>query len=413
MPESALLYGLLAALGGGLIVGIERERGKGTGPERGAIGARTCLLAALAGTVCALLGNVALALGGAAITVLASLAYLHSRASDPGLTSEVAFVLVYLLGALAATQAQLAAGLFVLTALVLASKPWLHRFTRQSLTGAELDDLLLLAASALIVLPLLPDRAIDPFDVLNPRRLWLLVVLVMAINAAGYVALRALGARRGLLLAGFLGGFVSSTATIGSMGQRAAAMPQARGSAIAAALLSNVPTVLQIGVILAALSRPLLFALAPALAAAGLVAVALAIVSVVRAGATGHEAPAATASRPFDLRHALLFTAIVAAALLLSAVLHAAIGDSGALLAAVAAGLADVHAAAVSLGQLAATATLPVEEAALGVTLAFVANSFVKCAAAFASGGRAFARPLVGGVLAIDAALLLAWALFR
>ena len=413
MPESTLLYGLLAALGGGLIVGIERERGKGTGPERGAIGARTCLLAALAGTVCALLGNVALALGGAAITVLASLAYLHSRASDPGLTSEVAFVLVYLLGALAATRAQLAAGLFVLTALVLASKPWLHRFTRQSLTGAELDDLLLLAASALIVLPLLPDRAIDPFDVLNPRRLWLLVVLVMAINAAGYVALRALGARRGLLLAGFLGGFVSSTATIGSMGQRAAAMPQARGSAIAAALLSNVPTVLQIGVILAALSRPLLFALAPALAAAGLVAVALAIVSVVRAGATGHEAPAATASRPFDLGHALLFGAIVAAALLLSAALHAAIGDSGALLAAVAAGLADVHAAAVSLGQLAATATLPVEEAALGVTLAFVANSFVKCAAAFASGGRAFARPLIGGVLAIDAALLLAWALFR
>lgn len=413
MPESTLLYGLLAALGGGLIVGIERERSKGTGPERGAIGSRTCMLAALAGTVCALLGDVALALGGAAIAVLASLAYLHSRARDPGLTSEVAFVLVYVLGALAATQAQLAAGLFVLTALVLASKPWLHRFTRQSLTDAELDDLLLLAASALIVLPLLPDRAIDPFAVLNPRRLWLLVVLVMAINAAGYVALRAFGARRGLLLAGFLGGFVSSTATIGSMGQRAAAMPQARGSAIAAALLSNVPTVLQIGVILAALSRPLLFALAPALAAAGLVAAALAIVSVVRAGASGHEAPAATASRPFDLRHALLFAAIVAAALLLSAALHAAIGDGGALLAAVAAGLADVHAATVSLGQLAATTTLPMNEAALAVTLAFVANSLVKCIAAFASGGSAFARPLIGGVLAIDAALLLAWALFR
>ncbi|HEU4664907.1 MAG TPA: DUF4010 domain-containing protein [Dokdonella sp.] len=413
MPESALLYGFLAALGGGLLVGIERERSKGEGPERDAIGARTCVLAALAGTVGALLGDVALALGGAATALFAALAYLHSRTRDPGLTSEVALVLVYLLGALAAAQAQLAAGLYVLTAIVLASKPWLHRFTRQSLTDVELDDLLVLAASALIVLPLLPDRAIDPFGVLNPRTLWLLVVLVMAINAAGYVALRALGARRGLLLAGFLGGFVSSTATIGGMGQRAASTPQARESAIAAALLSNIPTVLQIGLILAASSRPLLIALAPALACAGLVAAALAAVYVVRARAIDHDLAEAAASRPFDLRHALLFAALVATALLLSAALHAWTGDHGALLAASAAGLADVHAATVSLGQLAATATLPLPQAALGVALAFVANSLVKCVAALAGGGRVFARPLVGGVLAIDAALLLAYALLR
>ncbi|HEY6941795.1 MgtC/SapB family protein [Dokdonella sp.] len=413
MPESALLYGLLAALGGGLLVGIERERSKGTGPGRDAIGARTCVLAALAGTVGALLGSAALVLGGAATALFAGVAYFDSRTRDPGLTSEVALVLVYLLGALAATRAQLAAGLYVLTAIVLASKPWLHRFTRQSLTDVELDDLLVLAASVLIVLPLLPDRAIDPFGVLNPRTLWLLVVLVMAINAAGYVALRTLGARRGLLLAGFLGGFVSSTATIGSMGQRAASTPQARGSAIAAALLSNVPTVVQIALILAASSRPLLYALAPSLACAGLVAAGLAAVSVARARAIDGDTPATAASRPFDLRHALLFAALVATALLLSAALHAWIGDRGALLAASAAGLADVHAATVSLGQLAATATLPLPQAALGVALAFIANSLVKCVVALAAGGTSFARPLVGGVLAIDTALLLAYALLR
>ncbi len=413
MPDSPLLFGLLAALGGGLLVGIERERQKGDGSDRDAIGARTCMLAAISGTVAALLGTAALVLGGVAVTLLASLAYLQSRTRDPGLTSEIAFVLVYLLGALAATQAQLAAGLYVLTAIVLASKPWLHRFMRQTLTDVELDDLLLLAASALIVLPLLPDRAIDPFGVLNPRKLWLLVVLVMAINAAGYVALRALGARRGLLLAGFFGGFVSSTATIGSMGQRAAATPQARGSAIAAALLSNVPTVLQMAVIVAATSPPLLLALAPALVAAGLVAAALAAVSVVRSRSVDGDTAAAPASRPFDLSHALLFAAIVAAALLLSAALHAWIGNRGALLAAAAAGLADVHAASVSLGQLAATSTLTVPDAALGIALAFVANSCVKCVAAFAAGGMAFARPLIGGVFAINAALLLAYAASR
>ncbi|TCO38816.1 MgtC/SapB family protein [Dokdonella fugitiva] len=411
MPATALLYGFLAALGGGLLVGIERERSKGTGAERDAIGARTCVLAALCGTVCALLGDAALVLGGLAIAGFAGLAYRQSRSRDPGLTSEIALLVVYLLGALAATRAQLAAGLYVLVAIVLASKPWLHRFTRQSLGDAELDDLLLLAASALIVLPLLPDRAIDPFGVLNPRTLWLLVVLVMAINAAGYVALRLLGARRGLLLAGFLGGFVSSTATIGSMGQRATATPQARDAAIAAALLSNVPTVVQIGIILAATSPPLLLALAPALAAAGAIAAAFAAVFVARARAVVEDTPATTRSRPFDLRHALLFAAIVAAALLLAAALHAWIGERGALIAAAATGLADVHAATVSLGELAATATLPMAQAALGLVLAFVANSLVKAIAAFAAGGLPFARPLAGGVLAIDAALLLAWAL--
>ena len=413
MPESSLLYGLLAALGGGLLVGIERERNKGSGSDRGAIGVRTCVLTALVGTVCALLGSAALAIGAAAIGLFASLAYFQSMPRDPGLTSEVALVLVYLLGALAATQAQLAAGLYVLATIILASKPWLHRFTRQSLSKVELDDLLLLSASALIVLPLLPDRAIDGFGVLNPRKLWLLVVLVMAINAAGYAGLRMLGARRGLLLAGFVGGFVSSTATIGSMGQRAAETPQARDWAIAAALLSNIPTVVQIALILGATSPALLLAVTPALVCAGVVAAALAAVSVARARKVELSLPAAAASRPFDLGHALLFAAIIAAALLASAALHAWIGNRGAVLASATAGLADVHAAAISLGQLAATATLPLGEAAMGLMLAFVANSLVKCVAAFATGGAAFARPLIAGIVAIDAALLVAGTLSR
>ena len=416
MPDSVLLlHGLLAATGGGLLVGIERERSNGGHSGRSTIGVRTCLLGALCGAVCALLGTAAIVLGGAAVTLFAALAYLHSRRHDPGLTTEVALVLVYLLGALAMAHAQLAAGLYVLTAIALASKPWLHRFTRQILTGAELEDLLLLAAAALIVLPLLPDHAIGPFAVLNPRTLWLLVVLVMSINAAGHVALRVLGPRRGLLLAGFVGGFVSSTATIGSMAQHARTMPQARGPAVAAALLSNVPTVIQLCVILAALSPPLLRAMAPALAAAGLVAALFAGAFVLRTREGGDDASLAptVATRPFDLRQALLFAAIVAAALLLSAALHAWRGDAGAILAAATAGLADVHAAAVSVGQLDAAALLPRGHAMLALGAAFVANSVVKGSVAFGAGGAAFARPLIAGLLAIDGTLLAALAIPR
>ncbi|WP_300615472.1 DUF4010 domain-containing protein [Dokdonella sp.] len=412
--DGASLSGFLAAIGGGLLVGVERERSHAGREARSAAGVRTFTLAALSGAVGAMLGPVALALGGLAIIAFALSSYQASRRDDPGLTSELALVLAFLLGALALASAQLAAGLFVLLAVLLASKPALHRFTRLSLGDAELADLLLLAASALIVLPLLPDRTIDPFDVINPRKLWLLVVLVMAINAAGYIALRVAGGNRGMLLAGLLGGFVSSTATIGGMGQRAHAMPELRRSAVAAALLSNVATVIQMAVILGALAPSLLHAFAAPLVAAGAVA---ALVASAYAWRARHEAgqalPAIAASRPFDLRHALLFAAIVAVALVLAAVLKRWVGQGGVLAAAAASGLADVHAATVSVGQLAATGTIPPAEAGLALAVAFVANSGMKCAAAFGGGGLGYARSIVLGVLLIDAALIAALALWR
>ncbi len=405
--DMTMVYQLLAALGGGLLVGIERERSKGSGPGRKPAGVRTFALAALAGAISAMIGNGVLILSAFAIAALVLVGYLRSNGEDRGLTSEMALYVVFLLGALSAGQPQVAAALYVVVAIVLAFKQALHHFTRQVLTEAELGDLLLLAASVLVILPLLPDRTVDPFDVLNPRKLWLLVVLVMSINAAGYIALRLLGARRGLLLAGLLGGFVSSAATIGSMGQRARAAPDTRDAAVAAGLMSNVATVIQLVVILAALSVDLLREVAPALATAGAATALVAFLSFLRTrGRLPRVDQDTTAERPFDLGHALLFAAIIGAALLLSAALQAWLGGGGVIIAAAMAGLADVHAAAVSLGQLSATSALPVGEAGLALAAAFATNSLVKCIAAFATGGMAYARPMIIGIAAINLALL-------
>jgi uncharacterized membrane protein (DUF4010 family) len=405
--DMTLVSQLLAALGGGLLVGIERERSKGSGPGRKPAGVRTFALAALIGAISAMIGTGVLILSALAIAALVLAGYLRSNGEDRGLTSEMALYLVFLLGALSAEQPQVAAALYVVVAIVLAFKQALHHFTRQVLTEAELGDLLLLAASVLIILPLLPDRTVDPFDVLNPRKLWLLVVLVMSINAAGYVALRLLGARRGLLLAGLLGGFVSSAATIGSMGQRARAAPDTRDSAVAAGLMSNVATVIQLVVILAALSVDLLREVAPALAVAGAATALVALLSFLRTrGSRPRVDQETTAERPFDLGHALLFAAIIAVALLLSAALRAWLGGGGVVLAAAVAGLADVHAAAVSLGQLNATSALPVGEAGIALAAAFATNSLVKCIAAFATGGMAYARPMIAGIAVINLALV-------
>ncbi len=402
--NAADLYGYCVAFAVGLLIGIERERSKGEGPLRAAAGVRTFILLALAGAIAQQIGGVGIAIGGAFVALAALASYRHSRSEDPGLTTEVAMLVTFLLGVLAMIALPVAAGLGVVVAMVLASKSRLHGFTRKTLTEQELHDALLLAAAAVVVLPLLPDRAIDPWQALNPHTLWMLVVLVMAINAAGYVALRMLGPGAGLALAGFIGGFVSSTATIAAMGDRARASPQWLRQCVSAALCSNIPTILMLGVVTGALSRPLLSTLMWPLVFSGLAAMLSAWIVQARSASAGVEDRAVAPGRPFEPRHALAFVAIVSAILLLSAGVHRWLGDTGVQIAAGVAGLADLHAAAASVAQLVANGAIDVDDARWPVFLALIANSLSKLLMAGLRGGRGFLLRLLPGVIAIVAA---------
>jgi uncharacterized membrane protein (DUF4010 family) len=298
-------------------------------------------------------------------------------------------------------QRELAAGLGVGVALVLALKSRLHAFTREVLTPQELHDGLLLIASALIVLPLLPDRAIDSWQVFNPHRLWRLVVLVMAINALGYVAQRALGTRLGLPLSGFAGGFVSATATIGAMGSRARLHPEQRPSCVAASTLANVATILQLALVLWALAPALLVHLALPLAASGLTTAVVAAFSGIAAWRDGREETPALKGRPFQPSHALIFVVLVGVILFAAALLSRWFGDAGALAAAAAAGFADAHAAAASVAQVLNAGQIDLEVAGLAVLLGFATNTASKAVVAFVTGGRSFALHLLPGLIAM------------
>jgi len=403
------LQGLAAALGIGLLVGSERERRKGEGAGRGAAGVRTFALIALAGAVAERIGGVGVAIAGGFTALAALTSYRNSRTRDPGLTTEVAMLVVFLLGVLAMREVVLAAGLGVAVAVLLAAKSRVHRFVSTVLTEQELHDALLLAAAAAIVLPLLPDRAIDPWGVLNLHKLWLLAVIIMAINAAGHVALRAFGARAGLLLAGLAGGFASSTATIASMGTRAKENPKLATACAGAGVVSNVSTVVQLAVISGALSPPLLRALWPPIVAAGVVIVVFALVA---AWATRRVDARATqlAGRAFEPKHVLMFVAIVAAVMLLSAAMLAWLGDAALAWTLAASGIADVHAATASAAQLVAVERIGLETAVPGIALAFAGNSAMKLVMAFLSGGRAYALRLMPGVVGMVVAFgVMAW----
>lgn len=393
------LTGLAAALGIGLLIGIERERRKGEGPARAAAGLRTFTLASLLGALAMLLGGGAtLAVLAAVVGALAIVSYRRSRDDDPGLTTEIALVLTFMLGALAMHDAPLATGIGVVVAIALAARSHLHRFVVRVLSEQEVHDGLLLAAAALVILPLLPDRAVDPLGAINPRTLWTLAVLMMAINACGHIALRAAGPALGLSFAGFASGFVSSTATIAAMGAEARRNPALRAGAVSGAVLSSLATVVYLALLLAATSPAVLRAMAAPLLAAGVAAAAYGLLIALRS-VRSHNGDTPPPGRPFNPRLALLFAATMGALLLLTAFLTDRYGTGGAGIAAALAGFADAHSASAAVAALQASGRITADQAVLPILAAFTTNACSKLIVAITTGDRAFALQVVPGVL--------------
>ncbi|PFG73221.1 MgtC/SapB family protein [Tepidiforma thermophila] len=403
---------LAVALGIGLLLGAERERRKGEGPARGAAGIRTFALVALAGGIAMAIGGgvvLAVALGFVALAVLA--AYILGDRTDPGLTTEVAVIVTFLLGALAQQEPQLAAGIAVVVAILLAAREQLHRLVSRALTEQEVHDALLFAGAALVILPLAPNERIGPYGVFNPFAIWRLVVIVMAIGGAGYAAVRLLGARVGLPLSGLAAGFVSSSATIAAMGARARETPALRTPAVAAAVLSTVATVVQMVIVVGATDRRTLEQLWPAMAFAGVAAVGYGAIFALRAlrdaAADAHE----PGGRAFDLKTAVLFASTVTAVLFVSAALGDWLGNRGVLLSAAVAGFADTHAAAIAVAGLAAGGRVDPADAVVPILAAFTTNSVTKMVLSAASGGRRFAAEVWPGVIVTAALAWAGWAL--
>ena len=400
-------WSLAVALGIGLLLGAERERRKGRGADRGAAGVRTFALVALLGALSAEIGDTAVVvLCGAFVGLAGIAAYLRSDQEDPGLTTEVALMVAFLLGVLTDRDPALAAGIAVAVAIVLASRSRLHTLVRDTLSEQELHDALLFAAAALIVLPLIPDKGVGPHDAINPLTVWRLVVIVMAVQGLGYIALRLIGPRYGLLLAGFVSGFISSTATVATMGARSKAEPSLRRSAVGAAVASTVATIILLAIVVGAASGDVLAELAIALSLSGLTAVSYAVLIGLRVA----RAPAPTpvkAGRAFDLKVALILAVTVTGVLLLSTLLQDALGQAGLLAAVGVAGFADSQSAAISAASLAAAGRVDVADAAIAVLVGLSTNTVSKATVAGVLGDRRYALDVWAGLALVLAA---AWA---
>lgn len=412
MPESeqAHLLGLAVALGIGLLIGAERERSKGRGHARHAAGIRTFSIAALLGAISTLMGGVTLLAIALLLTgALAVVAYLRTRTQDPGLTTEIALLLTCLLGGMATQNMLLASGTGVALTVLLAGRQRIHQFVRTVLSERELHDIILFAAAALIVLPLAPDRYMGPFDAINPHAVARLIVLVMGVSALGYVATRMLGPRYGLPLAGFAGGFISSTAVVFSMGLLTKRQPDQTTPAVAGAVLSSIATIIQLALIIMLVQPSLLTLLAQPLALGGAAAIfyALIFLFITRKAPVLIEEHHADMGRAIELKTALGFALVISAVLTLSAALHSWLGSSGIMLGALVSGLADAHATAASTASLAATQKITNSAAVWPILAGLTTNSLMKAFVAFKAGGTSYAMRILPGLALVVAVIWL------
>lgn len=402
------LPGLASAIGLGLLVGVVRERAQ-PDPSHSVAGIRTHLMLALAGTLGSALGAPVLVVVLLLTGALAVASYVKSADHDPGLTGEVAMPVTVLLAALAQSQPGLAGGLSVVVAGALFLKRPLHQLVRERVSEQEVQDALLLAAAALVVLPLLPRIAIDPWGVLVPARLWRLVVLILAVGMAGHVALRLVGARWGLPLAGFLSGFASSTAAVAGFGVRAREEPTHVPAAASGALFANLGSYALFCGLVAGVAPALFQRLVWSLALGGVTLLGAALLGVLRHDSI-NSLPADRTPRAFRLSHALLLACLMGVVLLLSAWLQHWFGAAGVVAAASAVALVEVHAAAASLAQLATGGQLDVDAATWGVVMLLAVSSLAKGATAFVSGGHPYGWRVSLGLAA--ATLMTAVSLF-
>ncbi|WP_310383879.1 MgtC/SapB family protein [Roseateles sp.] len=407
--HAALAMGLLVALGCGLLIGLERERHKGRGHRGGRelepAGLRTFTICALAGALAhgmAIPGLVAV--GALAVTVLAAMAYFRSSEQDPGLTTEMALLATYLIGVLCVQAPLLGAPVAVVLTALLSARTGLHRFATRVLREDELHDGLLLAAFALVVLPIMPTEPLPWLAGMKAYSLMGLLLLLLGLQTVGYVALRLLGAQAGLALSGLLSGLVSSTATIATMGQRAKAEPHLQLACAAGAVMSTAATWLQ--------ATLMLFALVPQAAQQFL---PVGVVGILVAGTAGlllarqarqgvGSAPAATKPQrggPLRLKEAAVIALLLSAVAVLVSWAEKEFGSSGLFAAVMLAGLVDAHSPVASLAGLTQAGQIDAALMCKGVLAAIASNSVTRAATAWFTGGRRFAI-IVGGVLLVS-----------
>lgn len=408
--DSTVAGWLAVATLAGMAVGIEREwSGHTVGTHARFAGVRTFLLIGLLGGLAGwflgsgLTGAALVFLAGAAALIVAAYVTVARQGGEAiDGTTEVAALVVLVLGVVAGMGFPLVTSAIAsVMVLALAEKSRIHNAIRR-LGERELTAALQFAVLALVVLPLLPPGPYGPFDSVRPRALWAVVLVFSALNFAGYVAARALGAHRGYIISGLLGGLISSTAVTLQFARKSREEPAA-GRALALGVVGACTVLaLRVAVLTAVLNHDMVLILVPAL----LPLFALGTLLVGAAYLRFHDAPAPAPQElhnPLGLWSSLKMALAFQVVLIALAFVQTRMGEAGVLASAAALGLTDVDALTYAMTRLAAAPEL-VTLGAQGVAVGILANTVLKAAMATVVGRGGFRRNAGGGLVLLAGA---------
>ncbi len=414
--EQQVIIQLAVALLLGALTGLQRGwAAREQKPGERVAGMRTYALVGLLGGIATLLSLkvTAWVLPSTllAVCIAAVIAY-RARMLQMGnysITGIIGLLLTFSFGALAvAVDITIAATAAVITTIILDNKNEIHSALNR-LQEHELDAALKLLLISVVMLPLLPNEDMGLGGMLNPYKIWWMVVLIASISFAGYFAMRVGGTEKGILFTSLFAGLASSTALTLHFSRLARQTPQISALLSSGILLACGTMYLRILLYCAMINPALLSHLVIPLLVMTLVLYlpALLIWRKHRNG-TRVEQPALH-SNPLDLKSALLLGALLTVILLMASVLQQWLGNAGIYVLATVSGITDVDAITLSLARMSQSG-LESTTVIIGIIIASSVNNLMKAGMAFSIGGRAMlmrvALPILLSLLAGLAVLL-------
>ena len=410
--NTELLQSLATALGLGLLVGLQREW-----EQNPVAGIRTFALVSIFGALCGIMGIAysgwviaAAFIAFAAMVILGNVSHFHGKETQSGLTTEMALLVMFAVGIITVHGHRMLAVVTAGTVMVLLqSKNRLHAMVRR-FGEDDLREIARLVLAGLVILPALPNRAMGYLGVLNPFAIWLMVVLIVGISLAAYLAGKFLGGAKGAALAGLFGGLISSTATTASLARRSGDRGASGITLAAISLIASAVVFLRvIAEVMIAAPSEFTKMLPPLLAMTfwfGLVAAVAHRIAEKSGKHTADESP------PSELKNAVLFGLLYAVVLVIVAAAREHFGHSGLYIAAALSGLTDMDAITLSTSRLVTTGHLEPSMAWRMILVGGMANIAFKMGLAATLGARAFIKPVLIGfaaALAGGVAILVFW----
>jgi uncharacterized membrane protein (DUF4010 family) len=396
MDDKQLAISFAVAIGLGALLGLERERTKG---GDGGAGVRTFALISLSGALAGYLdkymglGQLALVLFVAIAALVVGLYVVTGMRGDTGITTEVSALLAFLLGLLCVHGLlQLASWVAVMMALLLALKQWLHRLAGQ-INAQDVEATLKFAIVTLIILPLVPNTNYGPvpLDAINPYKIWLIVVLISALNFASYLVIKIVGTQHGIGLVGLLGGLASSTAVTLGFARRSK-LDAAEAPALAMGILLAWTVMLfRVGLMAVLISWDLGVKLALVLTVLG-VANLGACWWLWRLSTHQPRGEVKSGNNPFELTEAIQFGLLFGVVVFLARVAQVYFGETGLYLASGIAGLTDVDAITMAMADRAKVDVATLTVGARAIIIAVLANTLAKGAMAVGIGSAELRR---------------------